>query len=94
MIRCFYTEGGIQRSHLIPRAPCIPHKKGKRSKQVALQVIARDGGRCVHCGSTDRVEAGHKAGYDKQWTGQDDARFMEAQCKSRNRTGVCGRIVK
>lgn len=84
MIRCQSCN------RLIPRYPCQQCKPHTRNKQVARAVILRDK-QCVHCGTTERLEAGHKRGYEKRLTGQDDPRFMEAQCFSYNRTGRCKR---
>jgi hypothetical protein len=73
---------------LVPRYPCQQCRTDRRDKQVAKAVIARDG-RCWKCGTTQNLEAGHMSGYEKAKTGQDDPRFMRAECRSLNRTGRC-----
>ena len=82
MIRCLVGN------HLVARYPCPIHRPDRRNKQIARQVIARDGC-CVHCGTTQNLEAGHKRGYDKRITGIDSLATMETQCFAYNRTGRC-----
>ena len=82
MIRCTSCH------QVIPRYPCQRCRTDKRDPRIAKAVIARDK-RCVYCGTTERLEAGHKRGYDKAITARDSLDTMEAQCFAYNRTGRC-----
>lgn len=60
MIRCLDCPALIPGRK--PRCgPCDIKRRGTRNERTAFRaaVLARDGERCVLCGSTDRVEAGH-----------------------------------
>ena len=80
MIRCLVGN------HLVARYPCPIHRPDRRNKQIARQVIARDG-RCWKCGATENLEAGHIVA--KADGGQDTMANMRAECFSLNRTGRC-----
>ena len=80
MIRC-----GICNT-LVPRYPCQRCRPDKRNTTIARAVIARDK-RCWSCGTTSNLEAAHIIA--KRDGGADTMSNLRAECRARNRTGVC-----
>jgi 5-methylcytosine-specific restriction endonuclease McrA len=72
-------------ARLVMRLPC-PCGGHKRNKQIAKQVIARDG-KCWRCGATTNLDSAHII--PKVHGGPDTMQNQRAECASYNRGGRC-----